>query len=97
MSSSQRSSARRRKSAPSACGRWRSSTNGSSIRTSPGSSRYDNNAADDLVRTELRRRDPALIERLGFDTESQAVVTSGNEADVMRIVQLIGAIAERRP
>lgn len=58
----------------------------------------DNYKAEELIRKELRRREPDLLARLEFDSEADAVgITGPDEKDLRRVAQIIGSIAEHRP
>jgi len=58
----------------------------------------DNFKAEELIRRELRKREPGLLERLDLDADADFVAITGpEEKDLRRVAQLISAIAEHRP
>ena len=57
-----------------------------------------NHDAEKRVRAELRRRDPGLLKRLEFDSESGAVgIYAASEADIRAVADAIRDLAEYRP
>ncbi len=56
-----------------------------------------NRDAERVIRTELKRRSPALLGRVVFDSESGGVgVYATNEADIRAVAEAIVALASRR-